>query len=98
MDHSRLIILPVGILEQADFAHTTLTLGEADTVVLVSDGVTQGNSEWLGELLAQAEYDSAQALAKSIAETAHANFGGVHEDDISVAVLQVLPAQKAENS
>ena len=90
--------MPVGILEQADFAHTTLTLGEADTVVLVSDGVTQGNSEWIGEMLAQTKCNNARELAKAIAETAHANHGGAHEDDISVAVLHILPAQETAAS
>ena len=86
--------MPVGILDQADFAHTSLTLSAGDTVVLVSDGVTQGNSEWLGAFAATARADSARALAKAIAQKAKEQPRGAHEDDISVAVMRISAAEE----
>ena len=86
--------MPVGILDQADFAHTSLTLSAGDTVVLVSDGVTQGNSEWLGAFAATARADSARALAKAIAQKAKEQPHGSHEDDISVAVMRISATEE----
>lgn len=43
--------LPVGILKEADVAHTNLTLSAGDAVILVSDGATQGNYEWIEKLI-----------------------------------------------
>ena len=80
--------MPVGILEQADFAHTSVTLAQGDTVVLVSDGATQGNSEWIARMATSDAYDSARALAKAIACRAKESCGA-HADDISVAVLKI---------
>ena len=81
--------MPVGILGQADFAHTSLTLGDGDVLLLVSDGATQGDSEWIGALAMQGEYADARALAKLVAETAHAANRGAHEDDISVIAMLI---------
>ena len=86
--------MPVGILDQADFAHTSLTLGDGDAVILVSDGVTQGNSEWILTLAENARAQSARELAKEIAQKAKANTPDTHEDDISVAVMRIGAAEK----
>ncbi|MBQ6380868.1 MAG: SpoIIE family protein phosphatase [Clostridia bacterium] len=86
--------MPVGILETADFSHTSATIGAGDILLLVSDGVTQGNSEWIGEMLLAHRQEGPRALAKAIAQTAAKRFHGAHEDDISVIALYL--EQKSE--
>ncbi len=87
--------MPVGILEQADFSHSSLSLSAGDILVLVSDGATQGNSEWIKALLLSGEFESAQALAGAIAKTAAEKTGGTHEDDISVLTVFLKQADAA---
>ena len=81
--------MPVGILENADFSHSSLHLSEGDIIALVSDGATQGNSEWLGQLLAARRGESAQTLAKEIAETARRKADTAHRDDISAVCIRI---------
>ena len=80
---------PIGILESTDFAATSLLLSEGDVVLLLSDGVTQGDTSWINSLLFDKRLDSAFALAKAICETAVSKQPPAHSDDISAAVMMV---------
>lgn len=79
--------MPVGILENADFAHTSLTLSAGDRILLLSDGATQGSSEWINDYISDTSFLTASQLAKAVAERASKNQYGVHEDDISVIAV-----------
>lgn len=79
--------MPIGILDTADFSKTSLSLGSGDIVLMLSDGVAQGDSEWIGETLENAEYNTPAELAKLVAAHASKLQYGVHEDDISVIAM-----------
>ncbi len=79
--------MPIGILDTADFSKTSLSLGSGDIVLMLSDGATQGNSEWIGEVLEKKEYETPADLAKLVAAKASKMQYGVHEDDISVIAM-----------
>lgn len=76
--------LPIGILREADFSHTNITLSDGDAVVLVSDGATQGNYEWITEIIENCSSIYPGELARTIAAQASKHQFGVHEDDITV--------------
>ena len=84
--------LPVGILENADFARRSLTLEAGDVILMVSDGVTQGNCEWVDKLLIAEQYQTPLSLAKAVCESAAKAQGNAHEDDISAAAMFVRRA------
>ena len=79
--------MPIGILDTADFAKTSLSLDSGDIVLMLSDGATQGNSEWIGEMMENGEYSTPAELAKLVATKASKLQYGVHEDDISVVAM-----------
>ena len=76
--------MPIGILDTADFAKTSLSLGSGDIVLMLSDGATQGKSDWIAEVLENGKYSTPADLAKLVAARASKLQYGVHEDDISV--------------
>lgn len=79
--------MPIGILDNADFASTSVSLHAGDLIVMLSDGATQGNSEWIEQLIACNEYKKPSDLARAIAQKASKEQYGVHEDDITVIVM-----------
>ncbi len=78
--------LPVGILREADFASTGIKLGAGDIIVMVSDGVTQGNCRWINDRIENFDSGTANDLARLIASEASSHQYGSHEDDITVLV------------
>lgn len=79
--------MPIGILGTADFAKTSLSLGSGDIVLMLSDGATQGNSDWIAQTLESGSYSTPADLAKLIAAKASKLQYGVREDDISVVAM-----------
>ena len=86
--------MPVGILENADFAHSSLSLSDGDVLLLLSDGVTQGDSEWIHEMLLSDTWETPGELAKAVCRRASKNQYGVHEDDITAIAVFVHAANK----
>ncbi len=89
----------LGIDEGAEFQASPFTLAPGETLVCVTDGVTErrcGNwqlddNDGLAEVLREGTGMGAKALAEHVRRAAH-DFGvGPVEDDLSVLVLQAAP-------
>jgi len=81
--------MPIGILPDSECRRCELTLSAGDVVVMVSDGVTDGDEEcpWLFDLLRQnIEQSGAERTAELIVKYAVAHGS---RDDISVIVSRV---------
>lgn len=92
----------LGIDEGAEFRAATFDLAPGETLLCVTDGVTErrcGNwqlddNDGLADVLRQGMGLSAKALAEHVRRAAH-DFGtGPVEDDLSVLVLQAVAGRK----
>jgi len=89
----------VGILPDAQFSNTVITLEEGDILTLFTDGVTEQENESgdefsmerLQEIILGNETESAAALVARIAE-AVAAFAGTKAqmDDLTLVVVKIL--------
>lgn len=99
--------LPIGIIPRLRTGQIACRLQEGDTLVMVSDGITEADSrdlagtwlpELLGQLFARSEQGSAAAamsarqLARSIMQAAAAHCGAAEGDDRTVAVVKIMPS------
>lgn len=78
--------LPPGILRNVTFDKAKLDLHAEDIVVMVSDGVTFDDDDWICDIIRQWTIGSAQQLADEIAFAARRRRNDGHGDDISVMV------------
>lgn len=81
--------VPVGIIRESDTRKIAFDVASGDTVVMVSDGVTQGKEEcpWLFDLLrSQGEDASVDRIADLVVKYAKGE-GSV--DDLSVLVIKI---------
>lgn len=80
--------LPIGILKDSEPQFLRFRMHPGDTVVMVSDGVTQGDDEcpWLIDLLSDELPESSDALRLEILHAALAS-GAV--DDLSAMVIRI---------
>lgn len=81
--------LPIGILSDVHFDHSTDWLCDGDILVMLSDGALCDGVAAVELLLRDCATDSAQAIAKRIADTAHAA-QDTHADDITVLTARVI--------
>ena len=83
--------LPIGIIRSPDVRVTRSEISAGDTVIMVSDGVTQNNDEcpWLVSLLSASEEIAPEELSRLIVRKA-AQAGS--SDDISAVVVRVEAA------
>ena len=81
--------MPVGLPSEAPEAdYTKLQLEVGDVVVMVSDGLTEGDDDaWLTALLSDRRFTTAPALAAAILDAGTARTGG--RDDSTVLVLKL---------
>lgn len=82
--------LPAGIIREIGFDKATVAINSGDIVVMISDGVTFGELDWLYSELENFSGDDAAILADRIALSAKRRRSDGHTDDISVmtAILQ----------
>lgn len=80
--------LPAGILQDIRFAVHEQQLEPGDVIVLVSDGALTGENDWLIERLRNWR-GSAQELSEELLTVAVTRRDGAHDDDITVAALQL---------
>ncbi len=87
----------VGVLDTVTFSHTELTLGRGDTIVLYTDGVTEGRCEEefygdarLASLLARTD-GAAQQLADAVVDDVVRFQRDSPRDDVAVVVIAVPP-------
>ncbi len=86
--------MPVGLPSEApDADYSKLMLEVGDLVVMVSDGLTENDSDaWLTSLLSDHRFTSAANLASAILDAGAERTGG--RDDMTVLVLK-LSAMRA---
>ena len=76
--------LPPGILRNVGFDKAKFNLKSGDIVVMVSDGVTFDEDDWICNIIKEWSIGSAQQLADEIAFAARRRRDDGHNDDISV--------------
>lgn len=87
--------LPVGILRDIKAELSTDTLVDGDILVMFSDGVLTGGTEWVEDILKEfnAKEGNLKQLAEDIAITARKK-QGEHEDDVTVLVIKIQKAHR----
>ncbi|MBR3589342.1 MAG: SpoIIE family protein phosphatase [Clostridia bacterium] len=78
--------LPAGILTDVSFAKDTYMLSKGDVVVMVSDGVTNGKTDWIISEIEQFNKSNPDILAQKIAGTVCDKNQVERRDDITVVV------------
>lgn len=76
--------LPAGILRDIGFDYASIKMKKGDIILMMSDGVLDGSTEWIKKELQNAEDISANDLAERICETAKRRRKDPHDDDITV--------------
>jgi phosphoserine phosphatase RsbU/P len=87
---------PLGVLDEAAFGQTTLTLDRGDTLVLLTDGILEAQEEAGGRpgarvilsLLARERALPPQAVARALCEDVLRRGGARIQDDMTVFVLR----------
>lgn len=82
--------MPAGILKGVDFAKSRLKLHEGDWIVMLSDGMLLGGSEWIFDQIKLSAKKSAEELAQDLWQTAQKRKPSGHDDDASVMVCKVI--------
>ena len=82
--------LPLGILNEAEFAVGELTLSEDDLIIMLSDGALIGSPDWLEELIDSWKEGAADELAAAIVEQARIRRQASHDDDITAIAMRVV--------
>lgn len=82
---------PIGLMKNTDADETCAEVGVGDTVVMVSDGISENpeDAAWLIEFLSRPSSAPAEAYAERILELARER-GGT-SDDLTVTVIRVYP-------
>ena len=78
--------LPAGILSTVSFAREKVMLSKGDIVVMVSDGVTSGKTDWIQEEIEKFSSSNPDMLAQKIAGKVCDKTQGEKRDDITVVV------------
>ncbi len=88
--------VPIGILNTLDVQNTDFPLRAGDTVVMISDGILQGDDEgeWLTSYLTGAAAQTPEEIVYHICRRCAER---ETHDDCSVVALRILDAESAEN-
>ncbi|MCI1954965.1 MAG: SpoIIE family protein phosphatase [Oscillospiraceae bacterium] len=81
--------LPIGILNETQFARSSDSIGDGDLLVMLSDGALSSGSDWVCEEIEQWNGKLPQELAESLVSHAIARRGDGHDDDITVLALML---------
>lgn len=84
--------LPAGILGGAEAQQTSLTLGEGDVVVMVSDGLTETGADWIPSELAALAGRPLDELCDGLLDTAAVRRVDGREDDMTVMAAVITKA------
>ena len=82
--------LPLGILNEARFSKEDMVLTKDDWIVMVSDGVMIGSTDWIEKLILSWREGSAEELAAQIVNTARRRREDDHDDDITAIAMRVV--------
>ncbi len=85
---------PVGILSDIRLGSKKMTLGEGDTVLMMTDGITEAGctvsrTDWIKNLIIK-PYGEMSELAKEVMDTALEKSRGIAKDDMSVAAVRLM--------
>lgn len=78
--------LPAGILRDVTFEQASIPLKTGDIIIMTSDGVTQGDDDWVQQELGKQKQWNPQQLAEHLARCARTRSENGKEDDITVLV------------
>lgn len=78
--------LPAGILGGVSFERSSITLGNEDIVVLLSDGAVTSGFDWICAEIGAWKGEDPHALAERLADEARQRRLDSHDDDITVVV------------
>ena len=76
--------MPAGILRGIEFAKRTAVLGVGDSILLMSDGITDLGEEWLRNRLSTVDTDDVQKIADTVLQSAIKQCEGTKMDDMSI--------------
>lgn len=85
--------LPIGIIRGISPARESVKLTTGDIILLVSDGVTAGDSGWINDELLAWNTASMEDLAEHIANLAKLRSDKNTRDDITAAAVKILRAK-----
>ncbi len=85
--------LPAGILQGAEFEHSTLALHSGDWVVMMSDGVSAAGVDWVSEEVERFAGDNPQNLCDRLANAARLRREDGREDDITVMCARLIKGE-----
>ena len=87
--------LPLGILEEVEPNFTSLPLEDSNTLILLSDGVTDAffSSADTIDFLERERGRNPQTLANKILDYAYQNYGGEAKDDMTVIVVNIYKSR-----
>ncbi len=81
--------MPAGILNNIKFSTDTVKLSTGDMVVMVSDGVVNGDEKWLEKLIKSWNEGSCQDLAREVVDEAIRRRNDGREDDITALAMKI---------
>lgn len=81
--------MPAGILNNIKFTTDTINLSTGDMVVMVSDGVINGDEKWLEKLIKSWNEGSCQDLAQEVVAEAIRRRQDSHDDDITALAIKI---------
>ena len=76
--------------QRGRFCKSRLKLHEGDWIVMLSDGMLLGGSEWIFDQIKLSAKKSAEELAQDLWQTAQKRKPSGHDDDASVMVCKVI--------
>lgn len=82
--------MPAGILRGIEFAKRTTVLNRGDTIIMMSDGITDVGDEWLDAFIKYSDEMSQQELADAVLNFAKKHTDDKYRDDMSVIVAKLL--------
>ncbi len=84
------IRFPLGLIPEANYQEEEIKLSKGDTLVFLTDGVTESLGENMVSVLEECSYlDSAIDIAKCVINEVKLKTGNILEDDATIVVLKV---------
>lgn len=78
------VALPIGILNEVEFTHSTATLSQGDVILMSSDGAWVDDGKFISKHLKEFEGKNPPELARIVAQDALSKYKDTPNDDITV--------------
>jgi stage II sporulation protein E len=82
--------LPIGILNEVQFAKEDITLSEGDMILMISDGALFGDDKWIEKLFMSWGDESMEELSQKVVDEAIKRRNDGHDDDITALAVKVI--------